>query len=262
MKTGPTLSVILVVLISFSLYYMLFLFFGPIKRELDTLTRQGLLSYILTYFIIGVPIFLGTYVLSKRERVFKSLGLSGNFATGITLSLLFVSPMLAGGLFIFGLNKEVSMQTLIAQTVIAGFMEELYFRGFLFGQLFRKTKLGFIPAIFFGAVLFASGHLYQSQDINRMMGIFMLTFLGAVFFAWLFAEWNYNLWVPIWTHTLMNLTWILFDFDNTSLGGVYANILRGSTIAFAIVFTIVYKKRNRQRLAINKHTLILKKSDN
>ncbi|MGB3107979.1 lysostaphin resistance A-like protein [Sphingobacterium siyangense] len=261
MKTGPTLSVILVVLVSFSLYYVLFLFFGFIKRELDTLTRQGILSYILTYFIIGTPIFLGTYVLNKRERVFKSLGLSSGFTTGLTVSLLFVLPMLAGGLFIFGLNKEIAIENLIAQTIIAGFMEELYFRGFLFGQLFRKTKLGFIPAIFFGALLFASGHLYQSQDINRLIGIFIITFMGAVFFAWLFTEWKYNLWVPIWTHTLMNLTWILFDFDNTSLGGSYANLLRGATIAFAIVFTIVYKKRKSQPLAVNKRILFLKKGE-
>lgn len=89
----------------------------------------------------------------------------------------------------------------------------------------------------------------------------MVTFFGAVFFAWLYVEWNYNLWVPILTHTLMNLSWNLFEVDNSALGDVKANLFRGLTILTAIIFTIVYKKNRNEKLTVNKQTLILKKKN-
>ena len=87
-----------------------------------------------------------------------------------------------------------------------------------------------------------------------------LVFFGAIFFAWLFAEWKYNLWVSIFTHTFMNLSWSIFAFDDTALGGTTANIFRALTIIIAIGFTIIYKKRNNQEFVINKQTLVWKKT--
>ena len=84
-------------------------------------------------------------------------------------------------------------------------------------------------------------------------------FSGAVFFAWLYAEWNYNLWVPILIHTLMNLSWNLFEIDNSALGDIKANIFRGLTILTAILFTIIYKRN--KKLTINRQTLMLNKKN-
>src|SRR5690606_4330694 len=100
---------------------------------------------------------------------------------------LFALPMFVGGLLFFKFNQEINIEHLIAGTLVAGFMEELYFSGFLFGLLFRKTNLGFIPSIIFGALLFAFAHLYQSQDITELIGMFMIAFLVAVFFCWLYV---------------------------------------------------------------------------
>lgn len=238
---------------------MLFLSFKLIKVELDKITHEGLISYILTYLMIGIPIFAGTFLIDKSTSIFKNLGLSSSIFTAIWTSLLFVLPMFVGGLLFFKFNPQIDIQNLIAGTIVAGFMEELYFRGFLFGQIFRKTNLGFIPSIIVGAFIFALGHLYQSQNISELLGIFMITFSGAIFFAWLFVEWNYNLWIPILTHTLMNLSWNLFQIDNSALGDITANIFRGSTILTAILFTILYKKNRNKKLIINRQTLILKK---
>lgn len=167
--------------------------------------------------------------------------------------------MFVGGLLCFTFQRELEWQQLIAGTLIAGMMEELYYRGFLFGQLFRKTHLGFVASIFLSAVLFAIAHLYQSENTYEMMGIFLLTFAGAIFFAWLYVEWQYNLWVPIFTHTFMNLSWALFQIDNSALGGFKANIFRGLTIAVAILFTLYHKKKKNEKLIINKNTLWLYK---
>src|SRR5690606_39500301 len=104
----------------------------------------------------------GTLLLNKTISIFKSLGLSSSISTALWTSLLFTLPMFIGGLFLFKFNQHIDIENLIAGTIVAAFMEELYFRGFLFGQLFRKTNLGFIPSIIFGALIFAFGHLYQS----------------------------------------------------------------------------------------------------
>lgn len=259
MKSNQTFKTILLVLLSFTTYHYLFLNFKPIKIGLDKVTQQGLVSYVLTYLIIGIPIIIGTLIINKTTGFFRNLGLSCEVLPAVWTSLLFTLPMFAGALFFFQFNRQIDMENLIAGTIIAGFMEELYFRGFLFGQLFRKTNFGFIPSILLGALIFASGHLYQSQIISELIGIFLITFSGAIFFAWLYVEWNYNLWVPIFTHTLMNLSWNLFEVDSSALGDFKANVFRGLTIFTAILFTVLYKRRKGLKLTVNRQTLMLKK---
>ncbi|WP_222537937.1 CPBP family intramembrane glutamic endopeptidase [Pedobacter polysacchareus] len=259
MKSSQTFKTVLLVLLSFAAYHYFFLNFKPIKIGLDKITQQGLISYVLTYLIIGIPIFTGTFFINKTTCFFRNLGLSLDVLPAIWTSLLFSTPMFVGGLIFFKFNQQIDIENLIAGTIIAGFMEELYFRGFLFGQLFRKTNLGFIPSILLGALIFASGHLYQSQIISELIGIFLITFSGAIFFAWLYVEWDYNLWVPIFTHTLMNLSWNLFEVDSSALGDFKANAFRGMTIFTAILFTVLYKRKKGLKLRVNRQTLLLKK---
>ncbi|KOS07587.1 hypothetical protein AM493_17240 [Flavobacterium akiainvivens] len=258
MKNRKELTTLAIVITGFVAYYILFEQFAAIKVWLDGYTNQGLTSYIITYFIVGVPVFLATYFLNRKPNVFSSLGLGKNILTGIVAAFVVTLPMFIGGLAVFSLKSEIDIENLLAGTLVAGFFEELYFRGFLFGQVFKNTKLGFIPAIFIGALVFASGHLYQSTNIIEMAGIFAITFFGAIFFAWLYAEWNYNLWMPIFTHAFMNLSWGLFTDNSNALGGWAANIFRVLTIAAAITITLLYKKRKGQKPEINRYTVLLK----
>lgn len=141
-------------------------------------------------------------------------------------------------------DREVSADHLLTRVVIAGFFEELVFRGFVFGQLFRYARWGFLPAALLTAVAFGSLHLYQGHDLPSALGAFGVTAAGSVFFSWIYAEWNFNLWCVIWLHTLMNLPWIVFSVSASgAVGGIGANILRFGTIAIAIGLTIAYKKR-------------------
>lgn len=253
---------IIFTIVCFVIYLILKQYFSSIKGRLDKFTQIGLLSYILTYFIIGTPIYIGTYIINPKIRIFKSLGLFHNPIKPFLITLLFSLPMFLGGLFFFEFNQEISIPNIIAGTIVVGFVEELFFRGFLFGQIFRYTQLGFISSIIIGAIIFASGHLYQSQDSFELVGIFLVTFMGAILFAWLYVEWNYNLWIPIFLHSLMNLAWHLFEMDETAMGGILPNIFRGLTIVLAIVFTIIYKKKQNQELMITKNKLIRKTIEN
>ncbi len=242
----------------FAIYLILKEYFSTIKENLDVFTNNGLLSYVLTYSIIGIPIYIGTYLINSKLNIFSNLGLNHNPIKPLFIAFLFSLPMILGGLFFFEFNQEISIPNLVAGTIVIGFVEELFYRGFLFGQLFKYTKLGFISSIILGAIIFATGHLYQSQDTFELIGIFLVTFMGAILFAWLYIEWNYNLWIPIFLHSLMNLTWHLFEMDETALGGLLPNIFRGFTIILAIAFTILYKKKKNQELIITKDKLIRK----
>ena len=136
----------------------------------------------------------------------------------------------------------------------------LFFRGILFGQIYRFTNIGFILSIVFGALVFALGHLYQSQDFTTLVGIFLTTFLGAILFAWVYVEWNYNLWVSIFLHLFMNLFWMMFSVSDNAFGGTYANIFRIITVVFIIGLTVLYKLKKGIKFEINKNTLLMKRN--
>ncbi|WP_166333898.1 CPBP family intramembrane glutamic endopeptidase [Sphingobacterium chungjuense] len=152
----------------------------------------------------------------------------------------------------------MSFDTIIINTISSAFFEELIFRGFLFGMLYRFTHLGFLPAVFLGSLLFGIAHLYQSTDTTELAGIFIMTFLGSILFAWIYSEWNFNLWTAIFLHCFMNLYWLIFNVDDTALGGIYANAFRFATIFIAIAGTIIYKQKFNIPMSISRKDWWLK----
>ena len=170
--------------------------------------------------------------------------------------------MFVGFAIVFDLNSEMNVDDFLIQVVSAAFFEELYFRGFLFGQLFRFTKVGFIPSVFLGSLLFGFIHLYQSQEFIESTGIFAITFLGGILFAWVFAEWNFNIWIPIFLHFFMNFSALLFSATENALGGLYFNVFRLITIVFVIAGTIIYKRKKGLKLEVNKNTIWMKTNSN
>lgn len=256
-----TVKISLTVVAFFLLYYIGSKNFKPILLGINSVLQNGLLSYVIAYLVIGIPIFIGTVFIGGSKQFFSSLGLNGNVIKGLLIALLFVAPMLIGSVMSGTMVTDTSypaVARLIRGSVLAGFFEELYFRAFLFGLIFRYTKLGFIPSIIFGAIVFALGHLYQSDDNTVKLGVFLVTFMGAAWFGWLYAEWNYNLWVPVFLHMMMNASWMIFQVADTAAGSASANIARTATITLSIAFTVIYKLRKGQKLTINKSTLWMK----
>ncbi|MGQ9620356.1 MAG: CPBP family glutamic-type intramembrane protease [Bacteroidales bacterium] len=92
-------------------------------------------------------------IIHKNFKIFEYLGLKANLINGILLSFIFTLPMFGGGLLFFSFNGEINLPWIIKASIFAGFFEELYYRGFLFGQIFRYTKIGFIPSIFICALI-------------------------------------------------------------------------------------------------------------
>lgn len=254
-----SLSVISITLLSFGVYFFLSnAYFSELRSWVDQRIQHVGISHIIVYFIVCIPIILGASIINEFKRCSATLGLNRSILKGALFPFICTLPMFIGFAICFKLNSELTWDEVLITGVAAAFFEEFIFRGFLFGQLFRYTKLGFIPAILLGAFLFASMHLYQSNDLSTLIGVFSTTFMGAILFAWLFAEWNYNLWISIFLHFFMNLAWMLFAVSDNAFGGLYANIFRIITIALAITLTLLYKRKKGIPLSINKETIWMK----
>jgi len=215
----------------------------------------------IAYFYIWwiIPVLVSILLIYGVKNFFKELGLYKSIYKGLLWASVMVSPMFIGSFFTGKLVSNLSFLNILHGAILAGLLEEIFFRGFLFGQLFRKLKWGFIPAVALNAVIFAFGHIYQGNTMNESIGVFMVTFFGAAWFAWLYIEWNNNLWIPIFLHTLMNLSWMIFNVSENAIGGMSANIFRLSTIILSVIITIIYKKRNGG-LSINRKNLFINRS--
>jgi len=252
-----TLRTLLITLIAFGLYFIVSKFY--FYKLDDFLTKSigiSIIGFLLTYIIVGLPLLIGLFLIHKPDEIINSIGLKGGFSKGLFFSFIVTLPMLIGYSVFLKFNRDISINSILVGVISAAFFEEIYFRGIFFGQIFRYTKIGFIPSILICALFFASGHLWQSNDISILIGIFITTFFGAGLFAWLYIEWNNNLWIPMGLHMFMNLHWDLFSGAN-ALGGKYENIFRIITIALAIVGTLHYKKHKGLKLNINKSNLII-----
>ncbi len=215
----------------------------------------GLHSASLMKFIVGYSImFLGVMVLMavviKPKEIFSFLGLNGNMIKGLGIALICVLPLFIVFPILGSFNTDATISFVLRKSILPGFMEEFMFRAFMFGLLFRYAKTGFFWSVILPALLFGTLHLYQGHDALSSFAAFGVTFLGAVYFSWMYVEWNFNLWVPVGLHILMNGAWVIFTMDGTEVaaGGLISNIVRVTSILLAITITVWYKKRNDTKI--------------
>lgn len=205
-----------------------------------TVLSMATLCLTVTLFTL-----LFTALAVKPKETLSFLGLNGNVLKGFGVALLCVAPIYIGFLFFGAFNSDTSFAFLLRMSVFSGFIEELVFRAFMFGMLFRYAKTGFFWAVMLPALYFGVSHLYQGHDMLSSLAAFGVTFIGAVYFSWMYVEWNFNIWVPVCLHALMNGAWGLFTMEGTEVaaGGLISNILRVASILLAIGITIWYKRR-------------------
>jgi membrane protease YdiL (CAAX protease family) len=250
MNRNKSLQSVFVILVFLIALYgkRLFQHVGEISFDLPLLN----LLYSYAWWIVPIVISIG--ILFGFKNVVKELCLDRNVFIGFAFSLIVVSPMLISSAMIGQIDTDLDLLTLLRKTLFAGLMEEILFRGFLFGILFRKLGWGFIPASALGATIFALSHLYQGSSAVELIGIFTITFIGSAWFAWLFIEWKENLWIPIFLHGLMNLSWTLFNMSSNVLGDTYTNIFRIVTIVLTVVATIQFNRR-KDKFRVNGNNL-------
>jgi uncharacterized protein len=176
------------------------------------------------------------------RRAIGELGLRAPIRRAAIFAFVAALPMLLAFALSLPLNPKMSVLSVGVGCVLAPFAEEVLFRGYIFGQLYRRARWGFWLSALIPSVLFALGHAYQASGVSELVGIFAVTGLGSILGCWLFMRWQCNLWVVFGLHCLMNLWWEVFGVDDTALGGWIANGARLATVTVAILLT-VYKDR-------------------
>ena len=206
-----------------------------------------LCKFFLGYIIL-VP---AIWIISGKQNILKAWGLSEGIVKALIFDVVCVLPMLLCGI-IFG-RFEYSFDTFITKAFTAGVVEEAVFRGFMFGMLFRCCNWNFRAAALPTAVVFTLGHFYQADNLVGCLMVFGVTAFGSIFFSWLYTAWNFNLYVPMFLHILMNTMWGMLPIDGVenSVGNIAANSGRILTIILAIIITCWYRKRNGEKIWVN-----------
>lgn len=155
--------------------------------------------------------------------------------SGIILGTLFSLPLLIVGA-LGGIDDQLVLRSLHFKSLAPGVFEEIFFRAFAFGFLVRLARWRLWPTAIFTAVLFALAHIHldriQSQNFAGQATELALLAVAGTIYAWLYAKWNFNLYLVITMHTLLDLCFVLFDMNNSPLGPA------GGSIAISIVFTL------------------------
>ena len=176
------------------------------------------------------------------RRALGEIGLRASFSRAATFAFIAASPMLIAFALTSRLNPKMSIWSVSIGCIIGPFAEEVLFRGYVFGQLYRRARWGFWLSALVPSALFALGHAYQAHDRTELTGIFAVTGLGSLLGCWMYLRWNGNLWAVFGLHALMNLWWEVFGVSETALGGWLANGARLLTIVIAVLLTI-YRHR-------------------
>jgi CAAX amino terminal protease family. len=165
------------------LFFVLWYFNIAVRPFEGCIGSSQTLHYTLNYLLAGLIPTWALFLLHARRDIASSMGLSHGFGTGLLFAVTATLPMIAGYAVIGEFDRELTADAAFTWIFIAGIFEELVYRGFVFGQLFRYARWGFLPAALLTALAFGSLHLYQGHDPVSALTAFGITALGSIFSA-------------------------------------------------------------------------------
>lgn len=221
--------------------------------EMDFHLKVALLNYSIIALVLIITAFL------FKKMPFEILGLKKDILKGMVVGFLLVLPMFIGYGYAAGFKTDITMQDVHFDMVLAGFFEEFFYRGFLFGILFYYAGWGFISAVLIPSIFFGIGHLYQAESFSDGISVFLFTSIGGAGFAWFYLAWR-SLWMVVFLHGFMDLAWDMFSIQTNVTGNLNANIFRFATLGLAIYFSVKKAKSENNyslkgKLWLNKETL-------
>lgn len=178
------------------------------------------------------------------KKALNELGLSKPFAPAFSFALVATLPLWLVFAATMPLDAELSLNAVFYLSLVSPFAEEVLYRGFAFGQIRRRAGWGFWPTALLIAVIFGLGHLALNQDIEQAAGVFLITGIGGGLFSWVYEKWDYNLWVPISIHFLMNLAWNIFNVGESAYAGWLPTMMQISAVVMVILLV-----KNKHRIA-------------
>lgn len=192
-------------------------------------------AFILNMLGILVPIAVVSVARGGLVAGLKDLGLWADPLRPLLFGLIATSPAWIGFLVTGHANSDYSVRQFILLCWLFPLSEEVWFRAFAFGQLFRRARWSFWLAALVPALIFASEHLTQSNDAMDLAGIFAITAFGSVVFSYFFVRFGFNIWAPFALHAFLNTWWTVFTTNQTALGGWADNVFRFGALALAFL---------------------------
>ena len=249
-------------ILGFVIYYFFDLFyFKSIQHFTGELFHSKAIAHALAYTVTLIPIITTLKVLFPKKKILDLLSLHQSAAKAFIIPFIGTLPMLIGYAAHFKTIKTINFDSLFINTVSSAFFEELIFRAFLIGTLYRFTRLGFFSSILLGSLLFAQVHLYQSQNTIELFEIFTITFLGSIFFTWVYFEQDFNIWTAVFLHFFMNLYWEIFNVSENVSGNLYGNLYKVLSIILIISLIVYDKKKKKRPFVITGKSLFIKSKE-
>ena len=246
-------------ILGFVIYYFFdFFFFKTIQNFSKDLFHSKAIAHIIAYTLTLIPLIVTLKILLPQRNILDLFSLNKPIIKGFMFAFTGTIPMLVGYLIYFKTTLKINFESLFINTISSAFFEEIIFRAFLIGILYRFTRLGFLSSALLGSLLFAQVHIYQSQNITELVEIFAITFSGSIFFAWAYFESEYNVWTSIFLHSFMNLYWEIFNVSENVSGNFYGNLYKLLSIVVMILAIMYYKRKNKIPMEITWKSLFIK----
>ncbi len=221
--------------------------------EMDFNLAVSYLNYTKIFIAL-----VATAILFKKMP-FEILGLKKDILKGLLYGFLFTLPMFIGYGYKAGFKTDITLSGIHMDMILAGFFEEFFYRGFVFGILFYYCGWGFITAVIIPSIFFGIGHLYQAETMSDAISVFLFTALGGAGFAWFYVAWR-SLWMVAFLHGFMDLAWDMFNVQDNVVGSLWVNIFRFTTLGIAIYFSVRKAKKEgtyslKDQLWVNRKAL-------
>lgn len=135
--------------------------------------------FILILNVSGIVVAHGV----KLKGALAELGLRGPIGRAGVFSFIAASPMLLAFAITSPINPKMTALGLVVGSFLGPFVEEVLFRGYMFGQLYRRARWGFWLSAMIPSALFALAHAYQAGGVWELVGIFAVTGLAVFWVA-------------------------------------------------------------------------------
>jgi membrane protease YdiL (CAAX protease family) len=193
--------------------------------------------------LLAVSCLCAARIAWGRGGVCRGLGLAASFPAAFGFALASGLPMLLqAGITSSGirLDSDIARGVLLAPVV-----EELFFRAVLVGITVRVGGRAFWPVAVLAAAIFGSVHVpWTSAFGSQHIGVLAATMAGGIWYAWILRSYDWNLWVTILLHAVMNGAWTIFGVADSAAGGLWPNVGRGLTIAVGTALAIGRLRRS------------------
>ncbi len=219
----------IVLLAGYVLVRLFWMMSNTAGRAFDSATVEASAKIVLW----GCGTFPIALWLARREGTPLSalLGVGPGVVRGLAFGLVATLPMIAALAFIP--HPDFDLDLMFGSGVLGPFAEELLFRGFLFGLLWRAARWPAPAAVVASALLFGFAH-----EIN----VLPMAAGGAVL-AWIAYRWN-SLWPAIGLHAGMNLCWDLLRVEHArpSMVPDLMSVAQALSVVMAVGLTLRFSR--------------------